>query len=100
MSERFHEEEYGISRSDQGWALIKYKPIHPQVSILVDLDPQTDYHLVPVGDSGRHNLAMGCKCCPELIRSLSDGLVFRHYPFDNREQSPAPLINSLDHLLP
>lgn len=100
MTDRFHEEDHGIRRVDQGWALVRDKPVIPGVSILIDLPPQEDYHILPIGDCGRHWMLIGCRCSPRVIRILDQGLVYLHQAHDEREISPDPLINALTDLLP
>ena len=97
MDDRFSEEHHGIRRSDGGWALVRSWETSEE-------DPeeilQTDYHILPVGDCGRHWTRIGCPCSPRVERILQDGLVYVHRALDDRVEVPDPLINSLSDLLP
>ena len=94
MGDRFHEEEHGLRRVDRGWCLIRSYDIP-------DVDPETvDYHILPIGDCGRHWMLIGCGCNPSVIQVQDQGLVYLHKAHDERVDSPDPLINALSDLLP
>ena len=75
---RFHEEEHGLNRASRGWVLLRVED-EDQGEVV-----QVDYHILPVGDEGRHHLEMGCSCSPELMMWTADHLVYLHRPYDER----------------
>ena len=77
---RWHEEDHGLRRADQGWCIFRFSsdPVLEEGDV-------PDLHILPIGDDERHFLAVGCDCGARVIQVEPEGgLVIKHSPYDTR----------------